>query len=125
MPSESITFRLTNYATTNTARFARHFLQNPFGTTYTKAKPGWDSDSDLTFKRIGIPLWVGALIFLLWACVLAGCLIIRASEEGEKGGFLALFETMFRVGSIIFGGGQVVLPMLYGEVRNKLIRSVL
>ncbi|GMH93547.1 hypothetical protein TrVE_jg13395 [Triparma verrucosa] len=90
--------------------------ENSFGTTYTKAKPGWDSDSDLTFKRIGIPLWVGAFIFLLWAAVLAGCLIIRAATTGEKGGYLALFETMFRVGSIIFGGGQVVLPMLYGEV---------
>lgn len=30
--------------------------------------------------------------------------------------YLHIFETMYRVGSIIFGGGQVVLPMLQDEV---------
>ena len=30
--------------------------------------------------------------------------------------YLEIFETMYRIGSIIFGGGQVVLPMLQDEV---------
>jgi chromate transporter len=30
--------------------------------------------------------------------------------------YLKIFETMYRIGSIIFGGGQVVLPMLQDEV---------
>ena len=87
----------------------------PFG-KYDAPKPGWDSTSDLTFRRIGIPLWVGALIFLCWGGILGGCLLYRASDGFETGGALALFECMFRTGSIIFGGGQVVLPMLYSEV---------
>ncbi len=86
----------------------------PFG-SYTAAKAGWDSTDDQTFKRIGIPLWVGASIFFIWAAVLGGCLFYRATTT-STGGFLPLFETMWRVGSIIFGGGQVVLPMLYAEV---------
>jgi chromate transporter len=30
--------------------------------------------------------------------------------------YLEIFEIMFRIGSLIFGGGQVVLPMLQDEV---------
>lgn len=30
--------------------------------------------------------------------------------------YLEIFETMYRIGSIIYGGGQVVLPMLQDEV---------
>jgi chromate transport protein ChrA len=30
--------------------------------------------------------------------------------------YLEIFEVMFRIGSLIFGGGQVVLPMLQTEV---------
>jgi len=88
---------------------------NPIG-TYKGASVGWDADNDLTFKRIGIPLWVGAGIFIFWAVLLGACLLYRAGEGFNNGGYLPLFECMYRVGSIIFGGGQVVLPMLYGEV---------
>jgi len=37
---------------------------------YAKPKPGWEATDDLTFKRIGIPLWVGGLIFVFWAAML-------------------------------------------------------
>lgn len=30
--------------------------------------------------------------------------------------YLEIFEKMYRIGSVIFGGGQVVLPMLQDEV---------
>ena len=30
--------------------------------------------------------------------------------------YLEIFEIMFRIGSLVFGGGQVVLPMLQDEV---------
>jgi chromate transporter len=89
---------------------------NPIG-TYKGASSGWDADNDLTFRRIGIPLWVGFAIFVFWALLLAACLIYRSNNDSfNTGGYLPLFECMYRVGSIIFGGGQVVLPMLYGEV---------
>uniref|UniRef100_A0A7S2YB08 Chromate transporter n=1 Tax=Entomoneis paludosa TaxID=265537 RepID=A0A7S2YB08_9STRA len=88
---------------------------NPFS-TYTKSpSKGWDRDDDTTFKRIGIPLWVGALIFLVWGGVLA-LVIILVDVAEVTNVYLEIFETMYRIGSIIFGGGQVVLPMLQDEV---------
>mmetsp|Transcript_3832 Transcript_3832/g.7183 ORF Transcript_3832/g.7183 Transcript_3832/m.7183 type:complete len:492 (-) Transcript_3832:1999-3474(-) len=92
--------------------------QNPYG-TYKSASKGWDAESDLTMKRIGIPLWVGALIFVVWAAVLAATVSVvgKARREGrEVNVYLEIFEVMYRIGSLIFGGGQVVLPMLQTEV---------
>ncbi|KAL7538743.1 hypothetical protein ACHAXR_012349 [Thalassiosira sp. AJA248-18] len=99
---------------------------NPYG-TYKSASKGWDAESDLTMKRIGkynvpllgIPLWVGGLIFVVWAVVLSTTVsfVRRAKANGETVNvYLEIFEVMYRIGSLIFGGGQVVLPMLQTEV---------
>lgn len=91
---------------------------NPYG-TYKSASKGWDAESDLTMKRIGIPLWVGGLIFVVWAAVLSTTVsfVRRAKANGETVNvYLEIFEVMYRIGSLIFGGGQVVLPMLQTEV---------
>lgn len=82
---------------------------------YTKPKKGWDSTSDLTFRRIGIPLWVGALLFALWALILVIVVLLK-DVANIQNDYLEIFEVMYRIGSLIFGGGQVVLPMLQGEV---------
>mmetsp|Transcript_54928 Transcript_54928/g.133397 ORF Transcript_54928/g.133397 Transcript_54928/m.133397 type:complete len:525 (+) Transcript_54928:106-1680(+) len=82
---------------------------------YTAPKKGWEVESDETMRRIGIPLWAGALIIAVWAAVLAtSILLVRSPREYSV--YLEMFETMYRIGSIIFGGGQVVLPMLQDEV---------
>ena len=88
--------------------------KTPFGQYKTPSK-GWDAESDLTMKRIGIPLWVGALIFLLWAIILV-LVILLVDVSNIENEYLKIFEVMWRIGSIIFGGGQVVLPMLQNEV---------
>ena len=90
----------------------------PYG-TYKSASKGWDAESDLTMRRIGIPIWVGALIWIVWAIVLAitVSLVGRMRKEGiTPNPYLEIFEVMYRIGSLIFGGGQVVLPMLQTEV---------
>ena len=92
--------------------------QNPLG-TYKSQSKGWDADSDLLMKRIGIPLWVGGLIFLLWAVILTTSTVLVAPRYGIENEYLEIFEVMFRIGSLIFGGGQVVLPMLETEVVPK------
>ena len=79
----------------------------PFS-NYGSPSKGWDRDSDETMKRIGIPLWVGALIFMVWAGVLVLVIILKDVAEVENE-YLDIFETMYRIGSIIFGGGQVVV----------------
>jgi len=83
-------------------------------TKYEKPKPGWDGTDDRTFKRIGIPLWVGGLIFVLWASLLTIIVLLRRKLPYNP--YLDIFEVMYRIGSLIFGGGQVVLPMLQDEV---------
>lgn len=87
---------------------------NPYG-KYASASKGWDAKDDLTMKRIGIPLWAGALIFVLWGGVLLLVILLK-DVFGINNKYLDIFETMYRIGSIIFGGGQVVLPMLQSEV---------
>jgi chromate transporter len=76
---------------------------------------GWDKESDETMKRIGIPLWVGTIIFLVWLVVLVLVIVLVRVAKVENE-YLDIFETMYRIGSLIFGGGQVVLPMLQDEV---------
>ena len=69
-------------------------------------------------KRIGIPLWVGFLIFLSYFAVLI-LVIILVDVYKVENEYLEIFEKMYRIGSVIFGGGQVVLPMLQDEVVPK------
>jgi chromate transporter len=95
--------------------------KTPFG-VYKSASAGWDAESDLTMKRIGIPLWVGGCTFVLWAVLLTATVafVTRATNHGHTVNvYLEIFEIMFRIGSLIFGGGQVVLPMLQDEVVPK------
>jgi chromate transporter len=66
-------------------------------------------------KRIGIPLWVGGLILVAWAAILI-TVILLVEVANVDNVYLLIFETMYRIGSIIYGGGQVVLPMLQDEV---------
>mmetsp|Transcript_7970 Transcript_7970/g.11372 ORF Transcript_7970/g.11372 Transcript_7970/m.11372 type:complete len:463 (+) Transcript_7970:105-1493(+) len=86
--------------------------KNPLG-EYKAPSKGWDAESDLTMKRIGIPLWIGGLIFLVWVAVLVTAIVLVDVVDNT---YLQIFEVMYRTGSIIFGGGQVVLPLLQGEV---------
>ena len=70
-------------------------------------------------KRIGIPLWVGAVFIAVWAIILVTTITIvnAANREGRTVNvYLEIFELMYRVGTLVFGGGQVVLPMLGEEV---------
>ena len=71
--------------------------------------------TSFAFSGIGIPLWVGGIIFLVWLAVLV-LVILLVDVFDVDNVYLEIFETMYRIGSIIFGGGQVVLPMLQDEV---------
>ena len=61
-----------------------------------------------------MPLWVGGLTFTLWLTVFVTS--ITLVNIGFDNVYLKIFEVMFRIGSLIFGGGEVVLPMLQNEV---------
>jgi len=88
--------------------------KNPLG-IYKTPSAGWNSKNERTLKRIGIPMWVGAFILFLWAGILTLSIVLVKVVDVENV-FLEIFEVMFRIGSLIFGGGQVVLPMMEDEV---------
>jgi len=58
--------------------------------------------------------WItGLAIIFCSVSVLVICIIVRKFYSARP---FAIFEAFYRVGSIIYGGGQVVLPMLATEV---------
>jgi chromate transporter len=49
--------------------------------------------------------------------VFAVCLlIVPLLAAGKRDGWLPLFDSFYRTGSLVFGGGHVVLPLLQAEV---------
>jgi chromate transporter len=57
--------------------------------------------------RLAIACWV------LFLALLLGLPLLRQLTHSQP---IALFDTFFRVGSLVFGGGHVVLPLLQREV---------
>jgi chromate transporter len=69
-------------------------------------------------KRIGILLWIEGLIFT--SCVVLLVVVICLVNVAKlKNVYLEIFDLMCQIGSIILGGGQVVLPFLQDEVVPK------
>jgi hypothetical protein len=65
----------------------------------------------------GMTRAAGAALLVLWAAILLAAAYLRRvtpySEHWAQP--LHWFESFYRVGSLIYGGGQVVLPMLIQE----------
>jgi chromate transporter len=57
-------------------------------------------------RRVAVAAWLVLLALLV--------LLPVARQSGGQG--LAVFDSFFRVGSLVFGGGHVVLPLLQAEV---------
>jgi chromate transporter len=93
----------------------------PFG-IYPSPPPRVEADNDEIIKRIGISMRVGVGVFATWLIILiTSILLVKVADITNV--YLNMFETMYRVGSIIFGGGQVVLPLLQDEVVPKWMTS--
>lgn len=55
----------------------------------------------------------GALALALFLALLVGLPLVRLVAPGES---LAVFDSFYRAGALVFGGGHVVLPLLQAEV---------
>ncbi|MEH6952977.1 chromate efflux transporter (plasmid) [Nitrobacter sp. NHB1] len=55
----------------------------------------------------------GILALVIFAVLLAGLPLIAATTGNQP---IRVFDTFYRVGSLVFGGGHVVLPLLQAEV---------
>ena len=72
------------------------------------------SEGILTF---GLSRTGGALLLAFWLLLLVAAAALRAMTNYVSWAQpLHWFETFFRIGSTIYGGGQVVLPMLLAEM---------
>lgn len=59
---------------------------------------------------------VGGFLILAWAVVLVLMVTVASQTEYDSNQYSHWFAAFFRTGSIIFGGGQVVLPLLLDDV---------
>jgi chromate transporter len=62
----------------------------------------------------------GVAMLVVFAALLAGLPLLAASTDSS---WLKLFGIFYRVGSLVFGGGHVVLPLLKAEVVPALVNS--
>lgn len=71
------------------------------------------SDATAITHHISFPVsrTFGAICLVLFFVLLFGLPILAASSQG-----LAVFDSFYRAGSLVFGGGHVVLPLLETEV---------
>lgn len=84
----------------------------PTGTyPYVDSKAKVTDAEKVLEKKIGIPIWVGVCIVAVWAgtLILTTVLVQRAGEDVNP--YLEIFNVFFQIGSEIFGGGIVLLPL--------------
>ena len=76
--------------------------------TLPPANLGTESQSQFPIgKRLGVVAWV------IFFALLLGLPVLRQFSASQP---IAVFDSFFRVGSLVFGGGHVVLPLLQAEV---------
>lgn len=71
--------------------------------------------SDESIRSHGVNRVWGAILLAVWVAVLVVCIVLVSALKPAPL-LLRWWEAFYRIGSIIYGGGQVVLPMLYTEV---------
>jgi chromate transporter len=72
---------------------------------------------DAPVNHVALPLavsrWSGACLLILFFVLLIGLPLLAASLPSQS---LKLFDAFYRAGSLVFGGGHVVLPLLQASV---------
>lgn len=69
----------------------------------------------LLVEKIGLSIFQGWVYFGIWFGLLVGSItLVHLTNASNL--MLDMFEVYFRVGSLVFGGGIVVLPMLQTEL---------
>ncbi len=63
--------------------------------------------------RSPVPRWVGIVAIALFFGLLTGLPLLTEAIGGQS---LRVFDSFYRSGSLVFGGGHVVLPLLQSEV---------
>lgn len=80
---------------------------------------GDDEDDDAGDTLHGLGVAVGVFIFIAWAALLAFALVSVEFIEYTRAPWVHWWSTFFKAGSLTFGGGHVVLPLLMDEITQK------
>lgn len=80
--------------------------------------PGSEAAVDETRLPLAVSRTAGAIALLFFLLLLVAASVL-ASITDDFG--IRLFDTFYRVGSLVFGGGHVVLPLLKAEIVPRLI----
>lgn len=75
--------------------------------------PGAATSSSISHMRFPVTKTTGISAWVIFFALLIGLPLLRQIQPSHA---LAVFDSFFRVGSLVFGGGHVVLPLLQGEV---------
>ncbi|EIE20647.1 CHR family transporter: chromate ion [Coccomyxa subellipsoidea C-169] len=86
-----------------------------FETNFTVEQVSKASAAD-RIEKLGVSRAVGLVLIAAWAIVLVLTIVFRRRTDYAERKELYWWEAFYRTGSIIFGGGQVVLPLLQNEV---------
>ncbi len=70
-------------------------------------------DGDQASLSAGVPRWLAVACLAAFAVLLAALPLLRQVNPAH---WLAMFDSFFRSGALVFGGGHVVLPLLQAEV---------
>jgi len=83
-----------------------------------REKPVNEAPGDEGIQSYGMGKAGGMCLIVVWAVILVTAIVLRTSVydyEGHGRG-VYWFETFYRIGSYIFGGGQVVLPLIIEQL---------
>lgn len=81
-----------------------------------------DSSKDIATKlRVPVSRFIAIASLVLFAALLA---LLPLAANVTHAGWLRLADSFYRVGSLVFGGGHVVLPLLEAEVTGPGLVSV-
>ena len=79
---------------------------------------GWrflqtEQGSDEREKQFAVPRWLAVACLVVFGVLLVGAPVAgRALTAGALAELLEVFDSFYRAGSLVFGGGHVVLPLL-------------
>lgn len=72
-----------------------------------------DAPTDHMALPIAVGRWTGGCLLILFFVLLIGLPLLAASVPSQS---IKLFDAFYRAGSLVFGGGHVVLPLLQASV---------
>jgi chromate transporter len=81
-------------------------------------------DANETIAHLGLSKVGGGLLILAWIVIWVVVVSFTSTMEYADNKELHWFEAFYRTGSIIFGGGQVVLPLLLKDVTDVAVACV-